>query len=98
MFESILIIVLVLVIYRFVLNGRFFKRTTVKKDPKTGKYIEVYEDGKDPHYDKEKEDNELKIKNKNFNLNLDSIKQEKKIAKIVKNEIDNKKYDAKFNF
>ena len=93
MFESIFIIILVLVIYRFVLNGRFFKRTTVKKDHKTGKYIEVYEDGKDPHYDKEREDNELKIKNKNFNLNLDSIKQEKKIAKIVKNEIDNKKYD-----
>jgi len=93
MFESIFIIVLVLVIYRFILNGRFFKRTIVKKDLKTGKYIEVYEDGKDPHYDKEREDNELKIKNKNFNLNLDIIKQEKKIAKIVKNEIDKKKYN-----
>ena len=93
MFESIFIIILVFVVYRFVSKGRFFKQTPVKKDSKTGQYIEIDKDGSDPHYDKEREDKELKLKNKNLNLNLDSKRQEKKIAKIVKNEIDNKKYD-----
>jgi len=89
MFENIFIIILFVVIVLFVYKRAFSKTTTIKKDPKTGQYIEIYEDGSDPHYDKEREDKELKLKNKNFNLNLDSIRREKKIAKIVKNKTDN---------